>query len=152
MVTTPDLDEFFRKLESAHRRRQRKLTQLSVDETSGVDFPAHGVSGWVVLKSVDAHGHRPDAAYLEGPALESARYWADTDAMQPGQNVTISADRSLGKSACGCVYILNPETMAKAESDAWVASYRENMAKAASGWSPEEVAYLEDEIKRMQQP
>lgn len=31
----------------------RKLVRLSIDETSGVDHPAHLVEGWAVMKSVD---------------------------------------------------------------------------------------------------
>lgn len=151
-MATPDpqnLDEFFEKLTRADR--QRKMTKIDVTETSGVTEPAHGVSGWVVLKSADGeHDHRADAAYLDGPQLQSAQHWAKTDTMQPGQSVALSADRTLGKSACGCVYLLTPETINKAANDVWLASHQEAMTKEAGGWSPEEVAWFEAETKRIQ--
>lgn len=31
-------------------KKQRKMTRIDVSETSGVDFPAHGVLGWAVIK------------------------------------------------------------------------------------------------------
>lgn len=34
-------------------RRQKKMVNLEVDETSGVDHPAHKAEGWVVVKSAD---------------------------------------------------------------------------------------------------
>lgn len=39
---------------TATETRQRKMVDLNVDETSGVDWPAHLAPGWVVCKSATA--------------------------------------------------------------------------------------------------
>lgn len=146
-MATPDYAEHFRKLKAAHEaRQQRKMLNIDVVETSGVQFPAHLTPGWVVMKSADAHDHRADALYLEEWALKSAEQWG----LQPGQELSIAEGRSVGKSTCGCVYMRTPETVSKAASDAWVASYQEALTKKASGLSPEEIAYFEAETKRIQ--
>jgi hypothetical protein len=36
------------------RTKQRKMVNLEVEETSGVDHPAHKAEGWVVVKSADS--------------------------------------------------------------------------------------------------
>lgn len=49
--------------------KQRKMVNLSVEETSGVDHPAHLHEGWVILKSADAAGV---AEVIESLAAEAA--------------------------------------------------------------------------------
>ena len=35
------------------RRRTRKMVNLAIEETSGVDHPAHLAEGWLVMKAAD---------------------------------------------------------------------------------------------------
>lgn len=149
MATPNPLDEFFEKL--AHADRQRKMIHLDVTETSGVSEPAHGVSGWVVVKSADgAHDHRTDADYLQGMALESARQLLNSDTVPTGGEKPFADDpsRSLGRSNCGCLYLRTPESMERAASAAYLDDVNKKAAPKRT-WTPEEAAYLTAETNKL---
>jgi hypothetical protein len=69
----------------------RKLVRLSIDETSGVDHPAHLVEGWVVMKSASESDVtavldelRPDEAAFETPVDETpVDEVAEIEAVEP---------------------------------------------------------------------
>lgn len=52
------------------RRRTRKMVNLAIEETSGVDHPAHLAEGWLVMKAAD-----PDAVVA---AIEQVTKESDT--------------------------------------------------------------------------
>jgi hypothetical protein len=85
-------------------------------------------------------------------ALESARHLFNSDTVPTGGERAFTDDpnRCLGRSDCGCLYLRTPESVEKAASTA----YLDGLTKAAPKrtWTQEEAAYLEAEIKRMQQP
>lgn len=62
------------------RRRTRKMVNLAIEETSGVDHPAHLAEGWLVMKAADPDAvadamgiptDDPDASAVEPSVLKS---------------------------------------------------------------------------------
>lgn len=133
------------------RVRQRKMVDLSIEETSGVSRPAHGVEGWLILKSSEGgHRHRADVDYLAGMAAETGRVLYNTDTISPGgpeRPITADGSRGFGRSSCGCLYFRSPETVTKAESEEYV--NRVEKAAPKRTWTPEEAAFLTAEANKL---
>jgi hypothetical protein len=126
------------------RRGVRKLVNLDIEETSAVAHPAHGVEGWLVAKAgTNPHDHHPDAFYPEGSMQQSANLLN----LKAGEEVELAKGRTLGKDACGCLYLRSPESMAKAAGEEFVRQHhdRENAIAKAAGptWTDEDFARLD---------
>lgn len=131
-----NIPEFLRQVEKNQAsRQQRKMIDIDVIEVSGVDHPAHMRRGWLVKKSAGkAHDHRKDAHYID---------LAEETGLEPplkaGESVPLGPGRTLGRDDCGCLYMLTPETVSRAEGEAYAKSI---VRKEAPRYSPEDIRFL----------
>lgn len=61
------------------RRTRKKLVDLEINETSGVDHPAHLHEGWLVMKEFDASLSEAEGAYVTDDKRESEVELETTD-------------------------------------------------------------------------
>ncbi|GAA4655681.1 hypothetical protein GCM10023346_48640 [Arthrobacter gyeryongensis] len=128
------------------RKVQRKLVNLDVREVSAVDFPAHGVEGWLVAKAAGTHRHDPAFGYLSEAEEKTAAmlYGIDSGTLRKSSTMTVP-NGVIGRSACGCMYLSTPDTVAKAESESAWEKYRGQQPRSWSDTlTPEQLAYLKD--------
>jgi hypothetical protein len=143
----PDVPAAIAKLEATHAARQRKMVNIDVVETSGVDRPAHGHEGWVVLKSAGpakAHQHLVDAHYLTVQEQETAQAFYRTDVLKSGESVQAAGEATIRRDTCGCLYLVTPDAVAKAAAEDFEKQLEQNRRGRTPEWTltPEEVAYL----------
>lgn len=112
------------------KSRQRKLVNLDVAETSGVDRPAHLHEGWVVMKAAGQQqpaectpaSHQAANGNVQwlNPAEEASAAAVQGDGpgnvadMKPGDRQPLHGAENramLGRADCGHLYLLSPETV-----------------------------------------
>lgn len=115
----------------SEHRPQRKLVDIEVVETSGVDHPAHLHPGWVVMKAdgrkpAEPHMHLTEAHYLRPGEEDTAKGIYGSDDLKPGTSKEMSKDGTLGRDDCGCLYMKTSGTIARAEEE----SFKQHLARA----------------------
>jgi hypothetical protein len=110
------------------RRRTRKMVNLAIEETSGVDHPAHLAEGWLVMKAAD-----PDAVVA---AMEQTTEEPDTSDEEVPSN-----DAQEGHMEKSTEERLDEALKALAAAESRIADMEKEMA--SRGGSDEE--YEEDE-------
>lgn len=129
---------------------QRKMVNIDVTETSGVDRPAHLAEGWVVMKSADKaspHMHLTDARYLTAQEAETARGLYRTDVLKSGESVQADGDASIRRDACGCLYLVTPEAVRKTADADLARELAQHRSTPDLYLTAEEIAYLSGDQK-----
>jgi hypothetical protein len=143
-----DIPQFLKNLAKADAaRRQRKLAAINVNEVSGVDHPAHLHEGWLVAKAAAPAGHpahATDRHYLSSQETTTAEALHGAHDLKPGESKPMGAGATLNREHCQCLSLTSPDTVAKAQGEAYAAGRRASSVEKASTaqYSPEEIAFL----------